>query len=75
MLCCWGSSPGMPWCAFLVRTWVRYSEPGPSCPHVGPLLRARATPPTYGTGGPHAGQRVHMRNALELKSLSHAADP
>ena len=34
----------------------------PSIPHVNPLFRARATPPTYGTGGPRAEQQAHVRN-------------
>ena len=47
----------------------------PSRPHVGLLFRAWATPPTYGTDGPRAKQRVHMRDALEPRSLSHTANP
>ena len=46
----------------LHHTWTRYSEPGPSHPHVDPLFRAWAIPPTCGTGGLHAGQRVYARN-------------
>ena len=34
----------------------------PSHPHVGLLFRAWATPPTYGTGGPRAGQAARVRN-------------
>ena len=47
----------------------------PSRPHVDPLSRTWATPPTYGTDGPRAKQRVHMRDALEPRSLSHTANP
>ena len=47
----------------------------PSRPHVGLLFRTWATPPTCGTGGPRAKQRVHMRDALEPRSLSHTANP
>ena len=34
----------------------------PSHPHVGLLFRAWATPPTYGTGGPRAGQAARVRD-------------
>ena len=70
-----GFAPCMPWYALLVRTWTRYPEPGLSHPHVDPLFRAWATPPTYGTDGPRAKQRVHMRDTLEPRSLSHTANP
>ena len=70
-----GFVPCVPWYALLVRTWACYSEPGLSHPHVDPLFRTWATPPTCGTGGPRAKQRVHMRDALEPRSLSHTANP
>ena len=70
-----GFVPCMPWYALLVRTWTRYPEPGLSHPHVDPLFRVWATPPTYGTDGPRAKQRVHMRDTLEPRSLSHTANP
>ena len=47
----------------------------PSRPHVGLLFRTWATPPTCGTDGPRAKQRVHMRDTLEPRSLSHTANP
>ena len=46
-----GFVPCAPWYALLVRTWAYYSESGLSHPHVDPLFRAWATPPTYGTAG------------------------
>ena len=46
-----GFVPCMPWYALLVRTWAYYSESGLSHPHVDPLFRVWATPPTYGTAG------------------------
>ena len=46
----------------LIRTWTRYSEPGPPHPHVDPLFRTWATPPTCGTAGLHAEQGVYVRN-------------
>jgi len=46
-----GFAPCMPWYALLVRTWAYYSESGLSHPHVDPLFRVWATPPTYGTAG------------------------
>ena len=47
----------------------------PSHPHVGLLFRAWATLPMYGTGGPRAEQAARVRDALESKSLLHAANP
>ena len=44
-------APCAPWYALLVRTWAYYSESGLSHPHVDPLFRVWATPPTYGTAG------------------------
>ena len=46
-----GFVPCAPWYALLVRTWAYYSESGLSHPHVDPLFRVWATPPTYGTAG------------------------
>ena len=46
-----GFVPCVPWYALLVRTWAYYSESGLSHPHVDPLFRVWATPPTYGTAG------------------------
>ena len=65
-----GPTPGSPH-----RARTRYAEPGPSHPHVDPLFRAWATPPTCGIGGPRAGQVVRVRDAREPESLSHAANP
>ena len=59
----------------LIHTLTRYSEAGSPHPHVNPLFRSWAATPTYRTGGPHAEQGVHMRDALESKSLAHAANP
>ena len=44
-----GFVPCAPWYALLVRTWAYYSESGLSHPHVDPLFRVWATPPTHGT--------------------------
>ena len=38
-------------------------------------LPGYATPPTYETDSPHTEQGVHMRDALESKSLLRAANP
>ena len=46
----------------LLHTRTRYSEPGPPHPHVDPLFRTWATPPTCGTAGLHAEQGVYVRN-------------
>ena len=54
-------APCVPWRVLLIRTWARYSEPGPSHPHVGPLFRAWATTPTYGTAGKRAQQAAPIR--------------
>ena len=47
----------------LHHTRTRYSEPGPPHPHVNPLFRAWATPPTCGTAGLPAEQGVYVRNS------------
>ena len=45
----------------LLGTLIRYSEAGSSPPHVNPLFRMWATPPTCGTGGPRAEQGAGVR--------------
>ena len=42
---------------------ARYCEPGPSDPHVGPLMRAWAAPPTLHIAGLRAIERVNARNS------------
>ena len=42
----------------------------PSHPHVGLLFRAWATPPTYGTGGPRAGEGVQPYTRLAAMRAS-----
>ena len=41
----------------------------PSHPHVGLLFRAWATPPTYGTGGPRAGQAARVQPYTGLAAM------
>ena len=47
----------------LIRTWTRYSEPGPSHPHVNPLFRAWAISSARGPAIPSLGNIAHMRNS------------
>ena len=47
----------------LIRTWTRYSEPGPPHPHVDPLFRAWAISSARGPAIPSLGNIAHMRNS------------
>ena len=47
----------------LIRTWTRYSEPGPPHPHVNPLFRAWAISSARGPAIPSLGDPAHMRNS------------
>ena len=55
--------PAIPNPGHLIRTRTRYSKPGLPHPHVNPLFRAWATPPTCGTAGLPAEQGVYVRNS------------
>ena len=46
----------------MIRTRTRYSEPGPSHPHVDPLFRAWAISSARGPAIPSLGNTAHMRN-------------
>ena len=56
-------APCVPWRVLLIRTWARYSEPGPSHPHVGPLFRAWAFSSARGPAIPSLGNHAHVRNS------------
>ena len=47
----------------MIRTRTRYSEPGPSHPHVDPLFRTRAISSARGPAIPSLGDPAHMRNS------------
>jgi len=47
----------------LIRTWTRYSEPGPPHPHVDPLFRTWAISSARGPAIPSLGDPAHMRNS------------
>ena len=49
--------------AALISTQTRYSESRPPDPHANPLFRTWAPPPTCGSGGLRAGQRVNVRSS------------
>ena len=55
--------PAIPSLGHLIRTWTRYSEPGPSHPHVNPLFRTRAISSARGPAIPSLGDPAHMRNS------------
>ena len=47
----------------LIRTWTRYSEPGPPHPHVDPLFRAWAISSAREPAIPSLGNPAHMQNS------------
>ena len=47
----------------LIRTWTRYSEPGPPHPHVDPLFRTRAISSAREPAIPSLGNPAHMQNS------------
>ena len=51
------------------------SARGPAIPSLGNPAHVRNSGLTCGTDGPRAKQRVHMRDALEPRSLSHTTNP
>ena len=76
--------PAIPSLGFLIRTRTRYSEPGPSHPHVNPLFRTRASSPTCGTEGLPAEQGAqpytrpttsHANPLFRTRAISSAREP
>ena len=51
------------------------SARGPAIPSLGNPAHVRNSGLTCGTDGPRAKQRVHMRDTLEPRSLSHTTNP
>ena len=67
--------PSRPHVGLLFRVWAVSSSRGPAIPSLGNPAHVRNSGLTCGTDGPRAKQRVHMRDALEPRSLSHTANP
>ena len=67
--------PSRPHVGLLFRAWAVSSSRGPAIPSLGNPAHVRNSGLTCGTDGPRAKQRVHMRDTLKPRPLSHTANP